>query len=268
MSTRLQRRIKQARSEQRGILMGFLPAGYPTREGFIAAAHAAFDAGLDVLEVSMPGPAPALDGPLIQAAAAQAGQHMNGIDDALALAASSRLHPDDTIVALAYLSTFESISVENFLDSLVAADIDGLLFPQHPMSEQVVIGIAAQARGIEPVIFLRLQEDLETLASSALINPIIYLQSADLQTGGTFNAVKAKERLVELAEAFGDKPYAVNVGFGVRGFDEVQMLMNAGADGAIIGTRLVVAAGEDAALVAAIVDEVAPALVRRKEVSA
>lgn len=268
MSTRLQRRIKQARLEQRGVLLGFLPAGYPSREGFTAAAHAAFDSGLDVLEVSMPGPAPALDGPLIQAAALQAATHMNGIDDALALAAASRRDPDDTIVALAYASTFEQISIDQFLDALSAADIDGVLLPQHPMAEQLAIGVTAQARGIEPVIFLRLQEDLEILASSQLTNPVIYLQSADLQTGGAFNPEKAHERLFELAEAFGDKPYAVCVGFGVRGFAEVQMLMTAGADGAIIGTRLVVAAGTDPALVAEIVDEVAPALVRRKEVSA
>lgn len=243
--------------------MGFLPAGYPSPEGFRAAAQAAFESGLDALEVSMPGPAPELDGPLIQNAALQAAPQMSGIPDALRLAASSRLHPDDSIVALAYLSTFEGISVGDLLSEIVAADVDGILLPQHTMVEQLEVGLSAQAKGIEPVLFLHRQEDLELIATSALVNPVIYLQSADLRTGGAFNPVKAEERLNELRAALHGKSYSVCVGFGVRGLEEVRVLMAAGADGAIIGTRLVAAAGDSPEAVARIVDEVAPALVRR-----
>jgi tryptophan synthase alpha chain len=268
VATRLKRRLEQARAERRGVLLGFLPAGYPSPEAFTAAAGAAFEAGLDALEVSLPGPAPILDGPLIQAAALQAAQHLSSIPEALELAAASRRQPDDTIVALAYARTFEEISADEFFDALEAADVDAFLLPQHSMADQLALGIRAQARGIEPVVFLHLQEDLELLAESELDHPIIYLQSADLQTGGTFNSAKAKERLGELAEALAGRSYSVCVGFGVRGFDEVTMLMSAGADGAIIGTRLVAAAGEDPAHVAAIVDEVATALVRRHEATA
>lgn len=243
--------------------MGFIPAGYPSPEGFRAAARAAFESGLDALEVSMPGPAPELDGPLIQAAALQAAPQMAGIADALQLASSSRLHPDDSIVALAYLSTFEGISIADFIDELVSADIDGILLPQHTMAEQLEVGLTAQARAIEPVLFLHRQEDLELIATSAIVNPVIYLQSADLRTGGAFNPAKARERLDELGAALRGKSYSVCVGFGVRGLDEVKVLMAAGADGAIIGTRLVAAAGDGPETVARIVDEVAPALVRR-----
>ena len=243
--------------------MGFLPAGYPSPEGFRAAAHAAFESGLDALEVSMPGPAPELDGPLIQSAALQAAPQMSGIPDALRLASSSRLHPDDSIIALAYLSTFAHLSIDDFLAELVAADVDGVLLPQHSMAEQLDVGLRAQALAIEPVLFLHRQEDLELIAASAIVNPVIYLQSADLRTGGAFNPDKARERLDELSAALHGAPYSVCVGFGVRGLDEVRVLMAGGADGAIIGTRLVAAAGEGPQAVARIVDEVAPALVRR-----
>lgn len=246
------------------MLMGFLPAGFPDPEGFTAATQAAFEAGLDALEVSMPGPAPALDGPLIQAAADRASTHFtNGIPQALRLAANSRSTDDDTIVALAYASTFDAITPEAFFDELLAADIDAYLLPQHPMAEQLALAERAQARGIEPVIFLYRQEDLALLAASAVESPVIYLQSADLRTGGVFNPAKAEERLTELAEALGNRQYSVCVGFGVRGHDEVEMLMEAGASGAIIGTRLVHAAEAGADEVTALVDEVAPALVGR-----
>ncbi|KAA9149079.1 tryptophan synthase subunit alpha [Microbacterium lushaniae] len=268
MANRLRRRLTQARAERRGILMGFLPAGYPDPDRFRLAAGAAFEAGLDALEVSMPGPAPALDGPLIQAAALQASHHLGSIAEALELAASSRRDPGDSIIALAYARTLERLPADEFLDALAAADIDGVLLPQHPVAEQLEIGARARERGIEPVIFLHLQEDLALLSSGVFPDPFIYLQSAEGQTGGRFNAAKAAERLGELAEAFGERPYGVCVGFGVRGHEEVQRLMVAGADGAIIGTRLVAAANEGPEPVAAIVDEVAPILVRRDEARA
>ncbi|PRI11176.1 tryptophan synthase subunit alpha [Leucobacter massiliensis] len=263
MSTRMRRRLAQLESERRGMLMGFLPAGFPEPDAFRAVAQAAFGAGLDALEVSMPGPAPELDGPLIQAAAERASAHLDGIPAALRLAASSRSEDADTIVALAYASTFAHIGPEAFFDELVAADIDAYLLPQHPMREQLALGERARARGIEPVLFLYLQEDLELLAASPIEEPVIYLQSADLRTGGAFNPEKAAERLAELAEALGERRYFVCVGFGVRGPEEVEALMATGANGAIIGTQLVRAADEGPDAVTALVDSVAPALVGR-----
>lgn len=263
MTTRLRRRLEQLGSERRGMLMGFLPTGFPAPEQFIEVARAAFDAGLDALEVSMPGPAPELDGPLIQAAAEQASAHLDGIPAALRLAARSRSTDEDTIVALAYASTFKGITPDAFFDELLAADVDAYLLPQHPMSEQLDLGERAQARGLEPVLFLYLQEDLRLLAASSIENPVIYLQSADLRTGGLFDPGKAAERLAELAEALGDRKYFVCVGFGVRGPDEVEELMREGADGAIIGTQLVRAANEGREAITALIDGVAPALVGR-----
>ena len=89
------------------------------------------------------------------------------------------------------------------------------------------------------------------------------------ENGGLFEGYELKLNSydlgvdIELADALAGRPYSVCVGFGVRDHGDVQKLMAAGADGAIIGTRLVSAADEGPAAVAAIVDEVAPALVRR-----
>src|SRR5699024_961740 len=80
--------------EQRGILIGFLPGGYSDPAAFTQAARAAFHSGVDALEVSLPGPAPSIDGPLIQEAAEQASVHFGDYRDGLALAARARAHPD------------------------------------------------------------------------------------------------------------------------------------------------------------------------------
>lgn len=262
MGNRLRRGVDRAKREQRGLLMGFLPAGFPTPAEFHSVAREAFSAGLDALEVSMPGPAPELDGPLIQSAADRASAHLGSISEALLLAARSRVSDDDAIVALAYASTLEGISVEGFFQELVDADIDAYLLPQHSMAEQLELAEHARERGIEPVLFLHLQEDLDRLAASSLEDPIIYLQSADLRTGGRFDPVKASERLSELAEALDERSYVVCVGFGVRGPRETETLIAAGADGVIIGTGLVRAADAGPDEVAALVSSMMPALER------
>lgn len=260
--TRLRTRLDAARAEQRGVLMGFLPAGFPDPAAFADIVGAAFDAGLDALEVSMPGPAPHLDGPVIQSAARRASRHLSGVDEALALAAASRRADDDTIVALAYNTTLQRHPADDLLDLLAESDVDAVLLPEQTVPAQVEIGARARERGIEPVIFLHRQEDLPIIAAARLRDPVIYLQSADLRTGGTFDAAKARERLGELAEAMTPHPYCVCVGFGVRGADEIDALAGAGADGAIIGSRLVTAADEGAPAVVDVIDGAAASLVR------
>lgn len=58
----------KARAEGRALLVGCMPAGFPTVEGSIAAMTAMVEAGVDVIEVEIPYSDPVMDGPVIQKA--------------------------------------------------------------------------------------------------------------------------------------------------------------------------------------------------------
>jgi len=58
----------RANGEGRAVLVGYLPAGFPTVDGAIAAALAMAESGADVIEIGLPYTDPLLDGPVIQAA--------------------------------------------------------------------------------------------------------------------------------------------------------------------------------------------------------
>ncbi|MEP8776832.1 tryptophan synthase subunit alpha, partial [Enterobacter hormaechei] len=58
-----------ARRAGRPLLVGYLPAGFPTVAGGIDAMRAMVDAGVDVVEVGLPYSDPVMDGPTIQRAA-------------------------------------------------------------------------------------------------------------------------------------------------------------------------------------------------------
>jgi tryptophan synthase alpha chain len=64
--------FEKAGAEGRGALVGYLPAGFPTYEGSIAAARTMVEAGCDVIEIGLPYSDPLMDGPTIQDAVHQA----------------------------------------------------------------------------------------------------------------------------------------------------------------------------------------------------
>ena len=68
----LAQRLSAARAEGRAALIAYLPVGYPSVPGSIAAMQAVVAAGADVIEVGLPYSDPVMDGPTIQAAAQQA----------------------------------------------------------------------------------------------------------------------------------------------------------------------------------------------------
>ena len=60
--------FEKARAEGRAALVGYLPAGFPTVEGGIAAVRAMVESGVDLIEVGFPYSDPVMDGPVIQRA--------------------------------------------------------------------------------------------------------------------------------------------------------------------------------------------------------
>jgi tryptophan synthase alpha chain len=64
--------FEKARADGRAALVGYLPAGFPSVEGGIAAMKVLVEAGCDVIEVGLPYSDPVMDGPTIQAAAQRA----------------------------------------------------------------------------------------------------------------------------------------------------------------------------------------------------
>ncbi|MCX6419183.1 MAG: tryptophan synthase subunit alpha, partial [Actinobacteria bacterium] len=60
--------FEAARARNSALLVGYLPAGFPSVDGCIAAAVAMVEAGVDVMEIGLPYSDPVMDGPVIQEA--------------------------------------------------------------------------------------------------------------------------------------------------------------------------------------------------------
>jgi len=58
----------KAKAENRAVLIGYLPAGYPSKEGAIECIKAMVEGGVDIVEIGLPYSDPVMDGPTIQEA--------------------------------------------------------------------------------------------------------------------------------------------------------------------------------------------------------
>src|SRR3954454_4131816 len=118
----------QARAESRAALVCYLPAGFPSSDGCIAALTAVVKAGVDLGEVGMPYSDPVIDGPTIQAAADQALRNGTRVADVLrtveAVAATGA-----AAVVMTYWNPVLRYGVDSFARDLAAAGGSGLITP-------------------------------------------------------------------------------------------------------------------------------------------
>jgi tryptophan synthase alpha chain len=257
MSTGLER-IAAAFSATNGraALMPYLMGGFPDLEASRAIGEAYADGGADLVELGVPFSDPLADGPVIHAAGTQAlaaGATVPAVIE-LGRALSERF----PVILMCYSNLVLARGVERFVDELENANVSGLIVPDLPLEEAPVVLEACDAAGIAlvPLVAPTTPEDrLERIGAQA--RGFVYTVSSTGTTGERAE-VDAGDLLTRM-KAHTEVPVAL--GFGIATPEQAAAAAAAGADGVIVGSRLVRAAaeGED---VRALVEGLAAALAR------
>ena len=66
MSTALEALFVKSKSENRAVLIGYIPAGFPNQKSSKKILKAMIDGGVDAVEIGYPYSDPVMDGPLIK----------------------------------------------------------------------------------------------------------------------------------------------------------------------------------------------------------
>ena len=120
--------FEKARADGRGVLIGCMPAGFPTVDGGIAAMRAMVESGVDVVEVELPYSDPVMDGPVIQRAseiALAGGVRTRDVLRSIEAAAGTGA----PVILMTYWNPIEVYGVERFARDLAAAGGAGLITP-------------------------------------------------------------------------------------------------------------------------------------------
>jgi tryptophan synthase alpha chain len=245
-----------AATDGRAALMPYLMGGFPDVEGSLAIGEAYADGGADLVELGVPFSDPLADGPVIHAAGTQA--LAAGATVPAVLEVARALAERVPVILMCYANLVLARGVERFADELARANVSGLIIPDLPLEEAPAALAACDAAGIALVPLVAPTTPDERLARiGAQARGFLYTVSvtgttgerAGIDAGDLLARVKAHTRV------------PVALGFGIATPEQAAAAAAAGADGVIVGSRLVRAAGEGED-VRALVEELAAALAR------
>ena len=235
-TSRLAEAFAAARAEQRAALVGYLPAGFPSVPGAVAALTAMVEAGVDVVEVGLPYSDPLMDGPTIQLAVDRALARGTSTDDVLRTVAAVARTGVPTVV-MTYWNPVEQYGVQRFATDLAAAGGAGAITPDLTPEEAAPWLAAAGSAGLDPVFLVAPSSTDQRLARiAALCRGFVYAASTMGVTGTRDQVSDRAPGLVARVRAVTATPVAV--GLGVSGGDQAAQVA-AYADGVIVGSAFV-----------------------------
>jgi len=227
----------KARASSRAALVGYLPAGFPTVDGGIAAVRALAESGVDLIEVGFPYSDPVIDGPVIQragevalAGGVRAADVLRTVDAAAATGVPA--------VVMTYWNLVERYGVDAFARDLVASGGAGLITPDLIPDEAQEWIAASDAYGLDRVFLVAPSSTDQRLAMTvAACRGFVYATSVMGVTGARSQTSAAAPALVaRLRAVAGSLP--VGVGLGVRDGSQAAEV-GSYADGVIVGSALV-----------------------------
>ena len=247
--SRIEAVFQQVKREARAAFMPYHAMGYPDRETTLKAIRLLANAGADLFEIGIPHSDPLADGPTIQAATHQALTQGTTVADCLQMVRELREQGvTQPFCAMTYYNPLFRYGPERFAADAVEAGIDGLIIPDLPPEEAAVIEEQCRARDLATIYLLApTSTDHRIQLVAAHATGFIYLVSIAGITGARNELPPDLASFVERVRKRTNLPLAVGFGIGTR---EQAAAVAKIADGVIVGSALVNAAGGDLSLAA------------------
>jgi len=253
-----------SRSGKIAALMPYMMACFPSLEESLRIGQAYIDAGADVIELGVPYSDPLADGPVIHEAATAAlaaGASLGG-----ALEVARALAPQVPVVLMCYANMVFAPGPEAFVERLAQTGACGMIVPDLPLEEAPAVRWICDAHGIALVPLAAPTSSPERMLEiGAHAEGFLYTVSVLGTTGERSSLLEGFAEIVRRAKESTEVPVAI--GFGISTPEQARQAAEAGADGVIVGTRLVRAAAESehpAEAAGAVVAELTAALARER----
>ena len=232
----LEELFAKTKAEGRAALIGYLPAGFPSVNGAIAALQAMVEGGVDAIEIGLPYSDPLLDGPTIQAAVDAALSGGVTTEDVMQTVAEVAKIGAPTLV-MSYWNPIEKFGVEQFAEQLAAAGGVGAITADIIPEEAGEWIAAARAVDLDTVFLAAPTSPPERLQRvTQASRGFVYAISRTGVTGEQQSLSEDARPLVERLRGLTQVPVAL--GFGLSTPEQVREAAGA-ADGVVVGSALV-----------------------------
>lgn len=223
---------------RRGVFIPFFMLGDPDPRTSLRLMRTAIEAGADALELGIPFSDPIADGPTIQRAATRARQAGANVESCLTLIEQLRASTDVPLGLLLYYNLVLQKGLEQFSRRLANLGVDAVVVADLPAEQSAELEAELSSRGVGFVHLIapntspsRAVELIErSTAFTYVVSRFGTTGARACLDGGTTHRVRELRPLTRKA---------LVVGFGISRPDQYRSIIEAGADGVIVGSALV-----------------------------
>ena len=234
---RLASAFAAARADDRALLVGYLPAGFPSVDGCVAAFEELAAAGVDVFEVGLPYSDPLMDGPVIQRAVQRALDAHVGTRDVLRTVERVVASTGVPTLVMSYWNPIDHYGAATFARDLAAAGGVGAITPDLLPEEAGDWMAAVDEHRLDPVFLVAPSSTDERLRVVGRTSRGFVYDASTMGVTGARDAVSDRAaELVARVRAATELPVAVGLGVSTGG---QAAEVAAYADGVIVGSALV-----------------------------
>jgi tryptophan synthase alpha chain len=219
-------------------LIPFFVIGDPDFDTSVQIVKTAIDAGADILELGIPFSDPIADGPTIQKADIRARNAGMNLAKGLEFIHKVKDYKDIPIGLLMYYNLIYQYGAEKFFEDFRRAGVNSVLVADLSIDDADEIIAPAASAGLDTVFMVTpntAAERRELIASKT--TGFIYTVSLLGVTGSREKLSDMVEGLVAKLKKLTSVP--VCVGFGISKPEHAAAMASAGADGVIIGSKIV-----------------------------
>ena len=219
-------------------LIPFFVLGDPDFDTSFEVFKTAIDAGADILELGLPFSDPIADGPTIQKADIRALEGGMNCGRGFDLIHKVKTYRDIPIGLLMYYNLICHYGVERFFQDAAKAGVNSVLVADLSVDDAPEIVPAMEAAGLDTVFMVTpVTTPARRLRVAEQSTGFVYAVSLLGVTGSRETLSEAVEGLVAQMKAITEVP--ICVGFGISTPRHAASVAAAGADGVIVGSKLV-----------------------------
>ena len=235
---KLNDKFTELKPRNEGALIAYICAGDPSPDGTAAIVHALVRGGADIIELGLPFSDPIADGPTIQASIERALD--SGMNPDIFFELAGSLDVDVPLVVMTYYNIIFKRGLERFVRDCVNNGITGIIVPDLPVEESDDLAIQCRRYGVDLIFFIApttYPERMERIADRG--SGFIYLVARTGVTGAREDVAESTLSLIEQVRSTTHTKTPLAVGFGISMPDQASAVIEAGADGVIVGSAFV-----------------------------
>ena len=236
---RLVRTFSSLKEKGMKAFVPFTLLGYPDRKLCLESIDALIEGGASALELGIAFSDPLADGPVIQAASHQVLSRGFSVEDSFSLIREIRsCHKDIPINILTYFNLALARGTDVFFKQLKEAGADGITFVDLPIEEIDEIYSQLKTAQLIPVMLISpLTPEERTRIILQYAEGFIYMVSRAGITGMHESFEANLKESIKTLQKLSSLP--VLTGFGISTRENAGKIIDLGADGVIVGSKII-----------------------------